>query len=198
MTGQCSVVVDAGRLVAHSHSGAGMLSVHLGHFVIVVAAFVAFMGCVWREDRNDKSGEGSRSDNPTSPAHWLIVSLMVLAGVSHIPVTAEHLREAPYMGVLFIAFTVASLGIAGLLTFRSSVRAYALAAGLCASAVGAYVATRLVAFPQQADDVGAWLEPLGVLCVVSEAVVVAAAGWKFAADPNGCAYSIGPIGIVAR
>lgn len=112
MTGQCSVVVDAGRLVAHSHSGAGMLSVHLGHFVIVVVAFVAFMGYVRREDRNDRSCEGSRSDNPTSPARWLIVSLMVLAGVSHIPVTAEHLREAPYMGVLFIAFTVASLGIA--------------------------------------------------------------------------------------
>jgi hypothetical protein len=38
--------------------------------------------------------------------------------------------------------------------------------------VAVYAATRLVAFPQLADDVGNWLEPLGVVSVLSELAVV--------------------------
>jgi hypothetical protein len=49
------------------------------------------------------------------------------------------------------------------------------AAALCTAGIAAYAATRLVAFPQLADDVGNWMEPLGVVSVLSEAVVVACA-----------------------
>ncbi len=35
-----------------------------------------------------------------------------------------------------------------------------------------YAATRLVAFPELGDDVGNWLEPLGVIAVASELAVV--------------------------
>ena len=37
-----------------------------------------------------------------------------------------------------------------------------------------YAATRTLAFPQLADDVGNWLEPLGVVCVLSEALTLMA------------------------
>jgi FtsH-binding integral membrane protein len=43
---------------------------------------------------------------------------------------------------------------------------------LCAAGVCAYVATRLVAFPLLADDVGNWAEPLGLVCIVAETAVV--------------------------
>jgi hypothetical protein len=43
---------------------------------------------------------------------------------------------------------------------------------LCAAALLAYGATRLVAFPLLADDVGAWFEPLGIVSVIAEAGVV--------------------------
>ncbi len=38
-----------------------------------------------------------------------------------------------------------------------------------------YALTRLTAFPQLADDVGNWLEPLGVTSVLAETTVVLAA-----------------------
>ena len=43
--------------------------------------------------------------------------------------------------------------------------------------------TRLVAFPELADDVGDWLEPLGVVSVLAEstAVGIAAAAWPASA-----------------
>ena len=42
-------------------------------------------------------------------------------------------------------------------------------------AIIGYLATRLLPFPMLADDVGNWLEPLGVVSVLSELVVVGAA-----------------------
>jgi hypothetical protein len=65
------------------------------------------------------------------------------------------------------------------LVTRPSSAHYAAAVALCASAIGAYVATRLIAFPDLADDVGAWREPLGVLCVLAEVAVVVTAAVQF-------------------
>ncbi|MDQ2788246.1 MAG: hypothetical protein M3Y73_00515 [Actinomycetota bacterium] len=42
-------------------------------------------------------------------------------------------------------------------------------------AIVGYIGTRSVAFPQLADDVGNWLEPLGIVAILAEAVVVIAA-----------------------
>ena len=77
------------------------------------------------------------------------------------------------MGVLFILLTTACLLLAGVsLTSSHPAGPTGL---VCGAAIVGYAATRLVAFPQLADDVGNWLEPLGVVAVVSEGVVVGAA-----------------------
>lgn len=112
---------------------------------------------------------------PVSPARITTVVAVVVAGAVHVPVIAPHLDEAPYMGGLFILLTVACLLSAAVLVAAEVPLAYALAATSCGLAVIGYAATRLVAFPQLADDVGNWLEPLGVVAVLSELVVVAAA-----------------------
>jgi hypothetical protein len=107
---------------------------------------------------------------------WIVATAALIAAVAHVPVIGPHLDEAPYMGILFIVLTVACLGIAGAISVRDSAALYAAAALTCGLAVLGYAATRLVAFPMLADDVGNWLEPLGVWSVVSETVVVLAAG----------------------
>ena len=103
------------------------------------------------------------------------VAAILVAAVAHIPVIAPHLEEAPYMGVLFIALTAVCLGLGAAIAGTGATWAYRSAALVCGAAVLAYAATRLVAFPQLADDVGNWFEPLGVVSVVSESVVVALA-----------------------
>lgn len=116
-----------------------------------------------------------RSTATASPARIVLVAGAVLAAAAHVPVTPEHLRAAPYMGVLFILLTAACLvlAVAALLTDKPAVPAGA--ALVCGAAIIGYALTRLVAFPQLADDVGNWLEPLGVVSVFSEAAVVVAA-----------------------
>jgi hypothetical protein len=101
-----------------------------------------------------------------------VVAAIAVAAVAHIPVIAPHLHEAPYMGVLFIVFTGACLALGATIAVTGRTWAYRASTVVCGTAVLAYAATRLVAFPQLADDVGNWREPLGVVSVISESMVV--------------------------
>lgn len=109
-----------------------------------------------------------------SPWRWVAVGAAVVAAVAHLPVTPEHLHEAPYMGALFAAFALAALAGAAALLLADTAPRYALLGSLCAVAVATYAATRLVAFPQLADDVGNWTDPLGIVSVATELAAAAA------------------------
>lgn len=102
------------------------------------------------------------------------------------PLIGEHLEAAPYMGVLFILLTIACGLLAALVLWRDAPATYLAAAVLCATAIAAYAATRLVPFPLLEDDVADWLEPLGVMAVLSElgVVVVAVAALTRSAPPR--------------
>jgi len=106
---------------------------------------------------------------------WLVVAGTVAAAGAHVPVIGPHLDEAPYMGVAFVMLTLACLVIAGAALVRDSDLVYGLAELTCGLAIAGYVVTRLVAFPHLADDVGDWLEPLGIASVLAETVVIGAA-----------------------
>jgi hypothetical protein len=103
---------------------------------------------------------------------WAMAGAAFVAAVAHVPVIGPHLDEAPYMGVLFVVLTVGCAAIGLMALVRDTTAVYALAVLTCGLAVLGYVATRMVAFPMLADDVGNWLEPLGVVSVLSESAVV--------------------------
>jgi hypothetical protein len=110
-----------------------------------------------------------------APQRWLVAAAALVAAIAHVPVIGPHLDEAPYMGVLFVVLTVGCAAIGLTTLVRDTPAVYLLATLTCGLAVLGYAATRLVAFPMLADDVGNWLEPLGVVSVLSETVVVVAA-----------------------
>jgi hypothetical protein len=103
---------------------------------------------------------------------WAAVAALLVAAGAHLPVIGHHLEEAPYMGVLFIVLTSACFGLAATLISFDSPAVYGSAAITCLLAIAGYAATRLVAFPLLADDVGNWTEPLGLVSVAAETVVV--------------------------
>lgn len=105
----------------------------------------------------------------------VVVAAVAVTAVAHVPVIRPHLEEAPYMGVLFIVFTGVCVALGAAIAATNRTWAYGCAVVVCGSAVLVYAATRLVAFPQLSDDVGNWFEPLGIISVVSETVVVALA-----------------------
>ena len=111
-------------------------------------------------------------DRQALTLRWVLAAAALVAAAAHLPVIGPHLIEAPYMGVLFIVLTAACFALALAVTIRDTMAVYALAALTCTLAIVGYIATRLVAFPMLADDVGNWFEPMGVLSVSSEAIVV--------------------------
>jgi len=110
-----------------------------------------------------------------TPWRWPLAAATAVTAAAHLPVIGPHLREAPYMGGEFIVLTLAclALGLAALTCDSPAV--YALTVATCGLAIGGYAATRLTAFPYLADDVGNWLEPLGVVSVMAETLAVVAA-----------------------
>ena len=112
------------------------------------------------------------SDTALRGTRLLGAGMLAAAGTAHIPVIPSHLREAPYIGVLFILLTVACLGLAAILTWRARTPAYAAAAIITGAAIVAYVLSRTVGLPMIEDDIGNWFEPLGVISVVTEAAAL--------------------------
>src|SRR4051794_14653661 len=89
-----------------------------------------------------------------SPQRWVLAAAAVTSAAAHVPVIAPHLDEAPYMGVLFVLLTITCAVFAALAPRYDSRLLYTLVAGVCGLAIAGYAATRLVPFPQLADDVG--------------------------------------------
>jgi len=79
------------------------------------------------------------------------------------------------MGVLFIVLTAALLVLAAAALIRDTVEVHLTTVLTCFLAILGYAATRTLAFPLLSDDVGNWLEPLGVVSVLSETVALGAA-----------------------
>jgi hypothetical protein len=163
-------------LAAHAAHAEGSFWDHAPELIVVGVGFIAFMAYLWQERRNDRRRPLGLPTTTLDGWQWVTVALLVISAIGHVPVVPEHLSEAPYMGILFIGYVVAASALSAALAIQPTAARYAAAVVLCASAIGAYVATRLIAFPELAGDVGAWREPLGVMCVSAElAVVVTAA-----------------------
>jgi hypothetical protein len=122
-----------------------------------------------------KTGHTRLFDRLGSRWRYPAAGLAVVAALAHVPVTPDHLHEAPYVGVLFIVLTVCCVLLGATLLILDSMAAWAALGAACLLAVLAYVVSRTVGLPMMADDVGNWLEPLGVVAILSEGGVVALA-----------------------
>lgn len=130
-----------------------------------------------------------------SPWRYPVAAGALVAASAHIPVISSHLDEAPYMGSLFIVLTVACSALAVGLLLLDDRAVYGLAVLTCGLAIVGYVATRLVAFPQLSDDVGDWAEPLGVVAIAAEALVVGGSLAALSPGRRSVRAGLGPVGV---
>jgi len=108
----------------------------------------------------------------TSILRWPAAACLAATAAIHMTLVPDHLREAPYAGALFIALSAAALAGALLIMAVDHQLVWTGAAALCLAAVISYVLSRSVGLPSMSDDVGDWLNRLGMAAVACEAAAV--------------------------
>ena len=101
-----------------------------------------------------------------------VIAAALVTAATHIPITEDHFHEAAYLGVLFVVLEVAAVALALLVLRRDDRRLAAAGAVIGALAIAAYVVSRAVGLPQVTDDVGEWTDPLAIVAIVAESVLV--------------------------
>ncbi len=113
-------------------------------------------------------------------------AIVGLAGVAliHLLELQGKFEEVPYLGVAYFLLIVACV-VAGALLVHSNSRAGWTLAGLAAlSTIISFVITRTVGLPQSMDDIGNWLEPMGLASLFVEATVVDVSGYALVTKPT--------------
>jgi hypothetical protein len=95
----------------------------------------------------------------------LAAAALVTTAVVHLALVPEHLREAPYAAVLFAGLSVLALALALLVVRRDDPAVWLAVEALAISALLAYVASRSVGLPSLDDDIGDWVNPLGIAAI---------------------------------
>jgi hypothetical protein len=116
----------------------------------------------------------SRSTSPrdASPSRIVVVIGLLTIALIHLLDLPGKIEETPYLGVAFIALIIGSLVLAGVLSVEDNRTAWLAAAGLAAAVIVGYAISRTTGMPGAMDDVGNWLEPLGLASLFVEGTVV--------------------------
>jgi hypothetical protein len=115
----------------------------------------------------------AHTDDSAATARRTVAALGLLGiAMIHLIDLPGKFEEATYLAVGFIGLIIASLLLAAGLIRRGGRRAWTFAALLSGATIAGYVISRTVGLPGAADDIGNWLEPLGVASLFVEGVIV--------------------------
>jgi hypothetical protein len=98
----------------------------------------------------------------TSLWRWPTAALLAATAAIHMTPVPDHLREGPYAGALVIVLSAATLAAATLLAGTNHELVWPGAGALSLSAILAYLLFRSIGLPHLSDDLGNWLNPLGL------------------------------------
>jgi hypothetical protein len=107
----------------------------------------------------------------------------LVAAAGHVPVTATHLDEVPYLGWLFIALALTCVVAAAALVLSDCWVTWTWSSATTAAALLGYVLSRGPGLPGMDDDIGDWADQLGLISVGGEAMVVLLAATALRHEP---------------
>jgi hypothetical protein len=119
----------------------------------------------------------------TATAHAVGVIGFAAIALIHVLDLPSKLRETPYLGVAYLVLIVGMLYAGFELLRGRDRRGWMVGGGFAALTIVAYAVNRLWGLPGATDDVGNWLEPLGLASLFVESVVALLAAWVLQAPP---------------
>ena len=97
---------------------------------------------------------------------------LIAVGIIHAVEIPGAVSGAVWLTIGFCLLAVIAPGVGLWLLLRPSLLAWEFAGACCALAAAGYVLTRSLPMPGDAEDVGNWMEPLGVSSLIIEGVIV--------------------------
>lgn len=123
--------------------------------------------------------EERTTETPITNRRVIAVNRRVAVGLGLACVAAIHIldlpgkfAETPYLAVFYIALIIASFVLTERLFIAGTRLDFLAAAALSAAVLVGFTINRTVGMPGATDDIGNWLEPLGLLSLVVEAFVL--------------------------
>ncbi|MER5459504.1 hypothetical protein ABT010_02165 [Streptomyces sp. NPDC002668] len=96
----------------------------------------------------------------------------LLSAVAHLLIVPEHLKEMPYMGILFLVGSIALLFAASGLALRNPLPAWLLGALVSGGMILGFTLSRTVGLPDYHEQ--GWDPPYGILSMIAEVAFIAA------------------------
>ncbi len=103
------------------------------------------------------------------------------------------LSETPYLGIAYIGLIIGCIAAAAMLIRGDVRRGWLLGAGLAAATLVGYAINRTLGMPSATDDIGNWLEPLGLASVFIEACVAVLAAQELRSYRGQPASAVGTV-----
>ena len=106
-------------------------------------------------------------------------AVVALSGIAliHLLELQTKLREVPYLGVGYLLLIIGCVVAGSLLVHRNSQLGWRIAGLSSLGALVGYSLTRTTGLPLSHDDIGNWLEPMGLASLFVEGVVVMLASY---------------------
>jgi hypothetical protein len=113
------------------------------------------------------------------------VAVAGLLGIAliHLLDLQSKLHETPYLGLGYLGIIASALVLAEMLVRKDDRRAWAGTLALAVAIVAGFVINRTVGMPGAMDDIGNWLEPLGLASLFVEGVTGLVAALALAEGP---------------
>ena len=108
-----------------------------------------------------------------------VIGLLGVALI-HLLDLQSKFQETPYLGVMYLLLIAGTLATAAALVHRDDSKAWFAAALLSAATIAGYAINRTVGMPSATEDIGNWLEPLGLASLFVEAIVLVVSGYALA------------------
>lgn len=108
-----------------------------------------------------------------------IVGLGAIALI-HLLELQGKLKEVPYLGIGYILLIVASVASGAMLLHSNSKNGWRIAGLAAGATLIGFTLTRTTGLPRSSDDIGNWLEPMGLASIFVEGIVTAVAAYALA------------------
>lgn len=114
--------------------------------------------------------------NSTKALIWAGIALILVTGLVHLVEVPDAFEEATYKGILFAANFIAAV-IAAIGIWRGERWGWGLALVVAVGSLIGYTLSRTVGLPQLPAEPDEWLEPIGVVSLLAEGMLVVVAVW---------------------